>query len=183
MADFGPSPSHPLGWAFLGSGAAIWITPVCRLFGLAPVSLLPQDGTTRIGVLIVVASVFGILLEQVLSPVERLLFKTVKFEPAKPEQWALAWQTRWKYPVSDTEFRRHEALTSFGRGYLAHFLLGATFWTLLGIHQRSWPLTLVSLAAGLALAFISYTVWRRHTGLINRLVLSAAKWRHGKALD
>jgi hypothetical protein len=183
MSDFGPSPTHPLGWTFLGSGAALWVLPMLQLLGVSSAQVLPQDTTLRIAVLVIAASATGILLEEALSPLERILLKTLRFEGVGRDAWALAWQTRWKYPISDAEFRRHEALASFGRAYIVHFAFGAALWAWLACRQDAPRLALASLAAGLILAFTCYSVWRRHTGLITRLVLSAAKWREGKQLD
>ncbi len=107
MPDFAPSenPTHPLGWAFLGAGGALWLLPIAKLAGMDVAALLPDDGALKLAVLALGASAFGILLERILAPLEKLLLRMASFGLSQPsEAWAAAWQTRWRYPVADSEF-------------------------------------------------------------------------------
>ena len=124
-----------------------------------------------------------LFLERLLAPLEKLLLRIARFGLEQPsEAWAAAWQTRWQYPVADGEFRRHEALASFGRVYLVHLLLGGVFWAWMLFKTGKTGLAVGVLLIGILAALVSYRLWRQHTFLILRLVQITAAWKRDKAL-
>ena len=148
-----------------------------RLVGMAPETLLPSDTAFRLVVLAIAASAFGILLELLLMPVEKLLLAMSDVGEAPAESWAAAWRTRWRFPIADSEFRRHEALVSFGRVYLLHSVLGGILWAVVVCQGGRGALALLPIAFGLAFASVCYWLWREHTKLIITLVKAAAAWK------
>jgi hypothetical protein len=116
----------------------------------------------------------GIFLEQLLSPLDRWLPEWSRM-PAG-DRWAKAWQVRWQSAGCDAEFKRYEALVSFGRAYTFHFLIGTALWPALLVRQDDAEMAAIAVFLGIVLTSLTFLGWRRQLRRIITVVNSAAVW-------
>jgi hypothetical protein len=111
---------HPVGWSFLGAGAAFWIWPLARLSGAQVFNWLAlYQVAPLILVAVFAATLVGLIIEYATTPVELLLLRITRLRPKNPssEQWAAAWRARWKHGPADAELRRYEGVASVARAF------------------------------------------------------------------
>jgi hypothetical protein len=176
------STTHPVGWTFLGAGAAIWACPLARLLGFGRV-LEILNTPLGIAALLFTTTLFGACLDFALSvTLERLLFRAFKMTNPEKDQWAAAWRTRWRSAGAETEFRRYEGMVSLARAYLVHTLLAGLLWSIVMADLLGTTLALILTALS---AWLFISIWHRYTSLLLLIVRSAAAWEtsgsHGAA--
>lgn len=169
------SETHPLGWAFLGGGAFLWLTPFVDRYGTGMLAEVQAQPTLSALGVVFLATLIGLVWEFPMNHVEKILLRLTRLEEKNPEpgNWGAAWRTRWRFGQADAEFRRYEALASFSRAYAVHSILAgfAWFWWF-GLNLMGWG----ALAVGVIAALVFAAMWAGQTRKIFVAVNSAAAW-------
>lgn len=169
--DAGGSQTHGLGWPLVGIGSMIWVAPVVQSLDLSAASLpaMLREPAVALAVTVVGATLLGLIFEMTAAQlIERGWVRWArKCHPtalnATRCEWNSAQVSRWKLPVLDAEFRRHEAMNSFARAYAFHFLFGGLAWAT----QLSAVAGIVASGAGLLASWAMFRVWLHNTRVIN----------------